>query len=609
VIQQLTNPSQWRHCAGTENPADLLTRGVSANDLIESTLWVKGPEFLIENIGSWPVDILMEVDGCQEEAKQNVACFSSMETKVFDVTRWGTLVRAIRVVAWVLRVVTGVFPNKGELTYEELEKAKFVLLRDAQSHSFPQEIEDLKKGVLISRKSKIYKLSPYLDDDGLLRIKGRLDHADMSFESKHPIIVPAGHLALLLVRHQHLLLKHAGVGAMLTSLRNQYWILGARRLAKRVKKFCIACQKVDARAVEQPIAPLHESRVRQARPFAVVGIDHAGPLFCADYPRKKFYILLLTCAVSRAVHLELVNSLNVEDCLLALRRFVARRGLPAVFWSDNAKTFVAVRHQLLLTFSVHRLRWNFIPPRSPWWGGWWERLVRSVKGALKKSVGKRCLVRSELETVLHEVEGCVNSRPLTFLSDEASEALPLTPSHFLIGKSNIYEPDDPSQSASGTREDLVQRKLVKDSLLDRFWSLWSNEYIRSLPIWRGSDKESQIQKNSLVLIREEGWPRMTWPLGVITEVYSGRDGIIRSCKVRTQRGEFVRAVQRLHILEVETVPPFDMVTDFASAEMQSPEISVEKPKAIDVPDPIPVELSAKTSRYGRKIKPVDKLDL
>lgn len=602
MIQQLTNPSQWKHCAGTDNPADLLTRGVSANDLIESTLWRNGPEFLTENVNSWEsIDIPVEVafDACQEEAKKSVTCFSSAEVRVFDVSRWGTLVRAIRVVSWVLRVITR-GSSKGELTFEELEKAKFVLIRETQYQAFLQEIEDLKKGTPVSKRSKIYKLSPYLDDDGLLRIKGRLDYSDMSFESKHPIIVPTGHLATLLVRHQHQLLKHAGVGAMLTSLRNQYWILGARRLAKRVKRFCVSCQKVDARSVEQPLAPLHESRVKQARPFAVTGIDHAGPLFCADFPRKKFYILLLTCAVSRAVHLELVNSLNVEDCLLAIRRFVARRGLPAVFWSDNAKTFVAVRHQLLTTFSANRLRWNFIPPRSPWWGGWWERLVRSVKGALKKSVGKRCLVRAELETVLHEVEGCVNSRPLTFLSDEACEASPLTPSHFLIGKSNIYEPDEPIQPVSGTHEDLVQRKLLKDELLDRFWNLWSNEYIRGLPGWRGSDKESQIQKNSLVLIREDGWPRMTWPLGVVIEVYPGRDGVIRSCKVKTQRGEFVRAVQRLHVLEVDTVLPFAVVIDSVPAEEQTTETVVESI--------VPVE-SEKLSRYGRKVKSVERLDL
>ena len=608
LIQQLTNPSQWRHCAGTENPADLLTRGLSASELIESALWMKGPEFLTENVDSWESDIEVApdvaLDVCPEEAKQSVTCSSFLETKIFDVSRWGTLVKAIRVVAWVLRL-TRVSPDRGELTFLELEMAKFVLFREVQRQSFTQEFEDLQKGDSVSRRSKIFKLSPYLEKDGLLRIKGRLDYSDMSFESKHPIIIPAGHLAILLVRHHHLLLKHAGVGAMLTSLRNEYWILGARRLAKRVKRFCIACQKVDVRSVEQPIAPLHKSRVRQARPFAVIGLDHAGPLFCADHPRKKFYIFLITCAVTRAVHLELVNSLNVEDCLLALRRFVARRGLPAVFWSDNAKTFVAVRHQLLSTFSVNGPRWNFIPPRSPWWGGWWERLVRCVKGALKKSVGRRCLVRSELETVLHEVEGCVNSRPLTFLSDEASEASPLTPSHFLIGKSNIYEPDEPSQSASSTQEDLVQRKKVKDTLLDSFWDIWSSEYIRSLPVWKGSSKVCQIAENSLVLIREDGWPRMTWPLGRIVEVYTGKDGISRSCKVKTQRGEFVRAVQRLHLLEVDTVPPIDFVQD----TVESPTVEVsDRSKPAVVCDPAPVS-PVKVSRYGRTIKPVNKLDL
>jgi len=337
-IQELSIPSQWSHCAGTSNPADMLTRGVSASELIESSLWLHGPEFLAQEVSLVePEEVFDQVafELCGEEAKKSVVNTATTRPQVFDVSRWSTFVKALRVLAWVMRVS---HPRPVDLSLEELEKAKQVLLWDAQLQVYPEEYADLQMGASVSKKSPLYKLTPFLGKDGLLRVKGRLDFADMSYDSKHPIIVPAGHLATLIVRHQHQLLKHAGVGAMLSSLRDQYHIMGARRLAKKVKRCCVPCQKVDSQPVEQPVAPLHVSRVRTARPFAVTGMDYAGPAYSADYPGKKLYILLLTCAVTRAIHLELVNSLTVEDCILALRRFIARRGLPVTFWSDNAKT-------------------------------------------------------------------------------------------------------------------------------------------------------------------------------------------------------------------------------------------------------------------------------
>ena len=88
--------------------------------------------------------------------------------------------------------------------------------------------------------------------------------------------------------------------------------------------------------------------------------------------------MLFTCAVTRACHLETVDSLELNDTLLAIRRFAARRGLPSIFYSDNAKTFDATRNHLRSIYGFHSPQWRNIPPISPWWGGWWERLVRSV---------------------------------------------------------------------------------------------------------------------------------------------------------------------------------------------------------------------------------------
>ena len=209
----------------------------------------------------------------------------------------------------------------------------------------------------------------------------------------------------------------------------------------------------------------------------------AGPLYCCDLPCKKFRVLFFTCGVVRAVHLELVESLSNPETVLAIRRLSARRGLPEVIYSDNAKGFTASPTALQIQFGHLASEWKFIAPHSPWWGGWWERLVQSVKSALKKTIGAHCL--TELETTIQEVESCINSRPLTFVSDEPDDDERLTPAHFLLGHGlgymHSHSPIDPLESQS----DLGHRYELRKSLLDKFWSVWTADYIRNLPPWHG----------------------------------------------------------------------------------------------------------------------------
>ena len=151
------------------------------------------------------------------------------------------------------------------------------------------------------------------------------------------------------------------------------------------------------------------------------------------------YILLFTWGVVRAIHLELTDSMSHDDCLLAFRRFSARRDLPSVIYSDNAKTFISMSNQMQQIFGVLTPQWKFIVPHAPWWGGWWERLVRSVKLALRKTLEIKCLTRCELETTLHEIEVCINSRPLTFAGEDPHYSRPLTLSHFLIARTAGFQ--------------------------------------------------------------------------------------------------------------------------------------------------------------------------
>ena len=345
-------------------------------------------------------------------------------------------------------------------------------------------------------------------------------------------------------------------------------------------------------------------------------MDHAGPLYCSDAPKCKFYVLLFTCAVVRAVHLELVDSLSLSDCMLAVRRFVARRGLPSVIYSDNAKTFKAAQASLLRQYGHLSPHWKFIVPRSPWWGGWWERLVRSVKTALRRTLGSHSLTRCELEAVLHEVESCINSRPLTFVGDDLDSEDPLTPAHFLMRRpAGVQGGDYGGGPYQVSARDLVSRKVVSDALLEQFCVVWSSEYVRQLPPWRGSGTKGELTVGSVVLVREDGYSRMQWPMGVVTKVFPGRDGLVRAVEVKTAKCAITRSIQRLHSLEIATAGGDSQgkgAVPCTDGEVQQGAESLgtlQRHTSPRSPCAQGSQSGVQVTRKGRKIKPVDRLDL
>ena len=379
--------------------------------------------------------------------------------------------KALRVIAWVLRFVgvarkTLVVPLKC-LGSEEYRVAKVVFCKVLQQEHFSKEICRLKSGGSLPKDSKLAKLAPFVADDGLLRVRGRIQLSELAYESKHPIILPKCHGSRLLVKFAHNHLNQGGVDAMIGCLRKDYEMFGLRHMAKYIKRGCVFCQRCDARACNEPPAPLPKLRVTKAPVFSVTGIDYAGPVFCADFPGKKFYICLFVCGVVRAIHLELVDSLTTDDFVLAFRRFSALKRVPDVVYSDNAKNFVGGERCLVSYLGALAPLWKFICPRSPWWGGWWERLVRSVKSAVRKTVGKASLTKSELETCLCEVAASINSRPLTFVGTDVENKVPLTPNHFLAGQgyqgldSRVLEdPESVSVEALCLRQQEMSRRIL-----------------------------------------------------------------------------------------------------------------------------------------------------
>ncbi|XP_068247899.1 uncharacterized protein [Palaemon carinicauda] len=457
----------------------------------------------------------------------------------------------------------------GPLTYDELTKAKTKLFQCVQREAYPQDILALTQGKQLKKGSPLNKLDPFLDNEGLFIIKGRLEYSDLCYESKHPIILPPSNTVKALVRFQHVLLKHAGVSTLMSTLRNSYSIVRLRRLAKAVCRECVSCRKQDSKACRQPVAPLPELRVKSAPPFTVTGLDYAGPLFCADMPLKKLYILLFTCTVQH--------------------------------------------------YGPVAPQWKFIVARAPWWGSWWEGLIRPVKSALKKTLGTKCLSRRELETTLHEVEACIISRPLTFVGKEPDISNPLTPSHFLLGRTAGFQPDNVDEHFSCvTSRDLCMRESARQRQLEKFWEKWSSEYIRNLPCnIKGFVSKCNLKKGSMVLVSEDNVPRLSWPLGVIVKVYPGKDSFIRSVDVETSKGVINRPVQKLHDLEISSAS--DLVSDYNVPSSDTHENSLSGPVSVNSCEDVDkgefstaqpvVERTLSYTRKGRAVRAPEKLNL
>ena len=285
---------------------------------------------------------------------------------------------------------------------------------------------------------------------------------------------------------------------------------------------------------------------------------------------------------------------------------ICSEGSSWVIYSDNAKGFTASPTALQRQFGHVAPEWKFIAPHSPWWGGWWERLVQSVKSALKKTIGAHCLTRTELETTIQEVESCINSRPLTFVSDEPDDDEPLTPAHFLLGHGlgyiHSHSTIDPLESPS----DLGHRYELRKSLLDKFWSVWTADYIRNLPPWRGFSGRCDLKEGSLVLVQDLQRSRLKWPLGVVTRLIPGKDGVVRTVAVKTASGNLLRSVPRIHDLELV---PHDLSDTLTRVNRQPVVAKGPGLDSVTTGDAGAESPKPYVTRYVRVVKPVTRMDV
>ncbi|XP_045028397.1 uncharacterized protein LOC123471281 [Daphnia magna] len=503
ILDSMT-PSQWRHVPGVLNPADECSRGLC-------------PSELDPNHRCGPVDDV--------------------------VARADNLHRLIRIAAWIERFVRNIqilvhrrrarersildgnheeaatgqseqLKTGRQQSADELKSARRLLIRVSQRNSFPDDLSSLRKAKSVRPESRLLKLTVYLDDAGIIRVGGRLENAPISAEARHPAVLEPKHpLTRLLIRWAHISVAHGRADRTLAEVRASYWVLKGRKATKSVTTTCLYCSRMRAKPFQPMMAPLPAERVQPfSPPFTRIGVDYLGPFPISIGRRTE-------------------NS---------------RRGAPTDVFSDNDTNLTAGERELRETvtrlndvkiadqLAQKEIRWHFSPPAAPHFGGVWERLVRSCKEALRAILGQQTVKEETFATVVIEVEGLLNNRPLTDLGADPQEFEPLTPNHFLLGRPNPHLPADVIDPEIKC---FRRRWFHAQQIVDQVWSRWLREYLPTLTTrnkWTRS--QNNLEVNDMVLMVDPKSPRGHWPICRVARVLPGSDGVVRVAEIITKSG-------------------------------------------------------------------------
>ena len=550
---------KWHHVSTHENPADLGSRG---GKVIGDELWKHGPQWL-GNRTQWPPDVTLKASPEANEELKTVMSSRALVTtnppaesdRFLDLLDKFPLRKVLRICAWINRYLENrrAAPEEreyGPLTTAEIQKCEQWWIRKTQTEAATNpEFE----------KTEVHlNIKPNLN--GVLECRGRID-------GEYPTFLPCDStFTRKVVERAHLCTLHGGVSMTMAKVRERYWVPKLRRLVKQVRSKCYGCLRFRAEAYKKPPpGKLPSTRTQGTTPFQVVGVDFAGPIryVTRNKAERKAYLLLYGCSLTRAVHLEVLKTMEASEFIASLKRFIARRGRPKLIYSDNARTFKAAAKWLRKAqqdekfhafLAENAVEWRFNLSRAPWWGGQYERLIGLFKRAFHKTIGNGRLTWEELEEVVLDVEVTLNNRPLNYLEDDVDFSV-LTPSSMLNVNPYLMPEVEPHRIKE---MDLRKRAKFLRKCKQSLWKRWAREYVRGLRErhrQRIGMQTSYPKVGEVVIVWDEDKNRNKWKLGIVNQLIEGRDGVIRGAQVRTSNGELERAVQHLYPLELSCDKP------------------------------------------------------
>ncbi|XP_075157807.1 uncharacterized protein LOC142231072 [Haematobia irritans] len=441
LIQENTGGQNWYHVRSEDNPADLGSRGVSPAELAVSSLWWHGPEWLCSDSSQWDINDFtpLETDVEVRAVRTHASFFTNYEDIL---ERFSSLDRALRVIAYIFRFYHRTHYSHASrnvyhgttLTATELKAVRLRLAVLSQRAHYPDEYYCLREKKPLGSRSSLLSLNPFLDEEGVMRLNGRLSRCPtLSYSERHPIIVPYNsRFARLLVKYVHDISIHGGNQLVLRLIRIEYWIPRLTSLIRSTINRCKRCLLDRKKSCTQIMAALPPERTVLTRPFTTTGVDFAGPFEIKSFIGRackitKGYVCVFVCFSTKAIHLEATSDLSTTTFLAAFHRFISRRGCPKTIFSDNGTNFVGAsremekdlrcvfkegRDKVCSAYQFQQLSWQFIPAGAPHMGGLWEAAVKSFKTHFRKHASGFKFTFEEFSTVLSRIEACLNSRPM-----------------------------------------------------------------------------------------------------------------------------------------------------------------------------------------------------
>ncbi|XP_051797872.1 uncharacterized protein LOC127531791 [Acanthochromis polyacanthus] len=568
-IKQSSLPDQWKYVPTEHNPADHGSRSLPA-EKISSTTWWSGPAILFDKTTVTPekgpfklIDPESDV-----EIRQNVTTLvtgtnhKALGSSRFErFSKWTSIVRAVTYLCHIAHSFKSRDKReckrwhlcKSSLTEEAVTKAEHTIIKCVQHEVYAEEIKCIKTKQDIPRNSSLYKLNPIIDHEDLLRVGGRLSESKLQSHEIHPLLIPGKHhIATLLIRHHHNAVKHQGRHFTEGAVRaSGVWLVGAKRSISSVIHKCVICRKLRGKTEQQIMADLPAERLQTDSPFSYVGLDVFGPWEVTTRRTKggqansKRWAVIFTCMSTRAIHIEVIETLSSSSFINALRRFFALRGPAKQLRSDCGTNFVGASKELKLDppkpnetsvedyLCEQRCSWVFNPPHSSHMGGTWERMIgiaRRILDSMLLQSGNPKLTHEVLTTLLAEVTAIINARPLVPVSSDPEAPLILTPMTLLTQKTNAI----PIPSGDFNKADMFKHQWKRVQVLaDTFWARWRKEYLNMLQSrqkWQRN--RPNLKEGDIILLKDKQLKRNEWPMGIIVKTLPSKDGVVRKLEVK-----------------------------------------------------------------------------
>ena len=587
-IRELCDSESWHFVDSKSNPSDLASRGMKVNSLQPNCVWFNGPDFLQKSVDLNEKLIYYLDENTTRETKRKMrkaTAFTTVVKNSCDIVNdlllsFSSWFRAKRAIAnclllkerLLLKVKakqngSGVLPDVRSITMstKTLGVAEREIIRNLQMRHFGEEINVLlclqdnntgtrKRNLALKRVSSLYRLDPFLDNFGILRVGGRIKRASMSESLKCPVILPRrSHITNLVIDHYHQEVSHMGRGCTLNHIRqNGFWIIGGSSAVSCFISKCLTCKRFRSLPQQQKMSDLPIDRLQEEPPFTYTGVDLFGPLYIKERRSVlKRYGVIFTCLSCRAVHLESANSLETDSFINALRRFLARRGPVFQLRSDCGSNIIGTRNEFckslsemyekgqvskfLLKYNCDWIDFKFNPPSASHMSGAWERQIRTVRNALEPLL-THCgsqLDDEGFRTFLTEVENIINSRPLSTENICDPNCLePLTPNHLLTMKPKLLLPP-PGRFLKGDQYARKRWRRVQ-YLANEFWNRWRKEYLHQLQTrTKWVTRSRNVKEGDIVIMSENiSLPRSRWKLARIERVHPSDDGLVRKVTLR-----------------------------------------------------------------------------